>query len=139
MVDLDTLALVRQKYLGLRPVRNEKVQRRWAAAEALGLTRGGIALGAQATGLSRTTIAAGIRELPGGQPGATAETNGRERVRRRGGGRTSVVQHDPAVLEAVEALVEPPTRGDPQSPLRWTCKRTRRLATELQRQGSVLS
>jgi transposase len=139
MVDPDTLALVRQKYTRLSPVMNEKVQRRGAAAEALGLTRGGIALVAQATGLSRTTIAAGIRELQGGQQGATAETNGTERVRRRGGGRKSVVPHDPAVLEALEALVEPTTRGDPQSPLRWTCKSTRRLATELQRQGHVLS
>ena len=139
MVDSAILALVRQKYTRLSPVMNEKVQRRWAAAEALGLARGGIALVAQATGLSRTTIAAGIRELQGGQQGATAETNGTERVRRRGGGRKSVVQHDPAVLAALEALVEPATRGDPQSPLRWTCKSTRRLATELQRQGHVLS
>ncbi len=110
MVDPDTLALVRQKYKRLSPVMNEKVQRQWAAAEALGLAHGGIALVAQATGLSRTTIAAGIRELQGGQQGATPETSGTERVRRRGGGRKSVVQHDPAVLEALEALVEPTTR-----------------------------
>ena len=139
MVDSAILALVRQTYPRLSPVMNEKGQRRWAAAEALGLARGGIALVAQATGLSRTTITAGIRELQGGQPGAPAETNGTERVRRRGGGRKWVVQHDPAVLAAVAALVEPTTRGDPQSPVRWTCKSTCRLATELQRQGHVLS
>lgn len=139
MVDRDTLIGVREKYKRLSPVMNEKVQRRWAAAEALGLARGGITLVAQATGLSRTTIAAGIRELRGGQSTATPEASGTARVRWWGGGRKSVVEQDPGVLEALEALVEPTTRGDPQSPLRWTCKSTRHLATELQRQGHEIS
>jgi DDE family transposase len=139
MADTGNIALLRQKYEWLSAVMNEKVQRQWAAAEALTRPRGGLSLVAQATGLSRTTIAVGIRELRADRlrtaPGATPV----ERVRRPGGGRWGVIQHAPAVLQALEALVEPPTRGAPQSPLRWTCKSTRRLAAELQRQGHALS
>jgi hypothetical protein len=139
MADTGTIALLRQKYELLSPVMNEKVQRQWAATEALTRPRGGISLVAQATGLSRTTIAAGIRELRADRPPAAPGAAPAERVRRLGGGRWPVIQHDPAVLQALEALVEPTTRGDPQSPLRWTCKSTRRLAAELQRQGHALS
>lgn len=139
MADTGNIALLRQKYELLSPVMNEKVQRQWAAAEALTRPRGGISLVAQATGLSRTTIAAGIRELRADRPLAAPGATPAERVRRPGGGRWPVIQHDPAVVQALEALVEPTTRGDPQSPLRWTCKSTRRLAAELQRQGHVLS
>lgn len=139
MADTDNIALLRQKYELLSPVMNEKVQRQWAATEALTQSRGGISLVAQATGLSRTTIAAGIRELRTDRLPAAPEATLAERVRRLGGGRWPVIQHDPAVLQALEALVEPTARGDPQSPLRWTCKSTRRLAAELQRQGHALS
>jgi len=139
MADTGNIALLRQKYELLSPVMNEKMQRQWAAAEALTRARGGISLVAQATGLSRTTIAAGIRELRVDKPPAAPGATPAERVRRLGGGRWPVIQHDPAVLQALEALVEPTTRGDPQSPLRWTCKSTRRLAAELQRQGHALS
>jgi len=85
---------------------------------------------AQATGLSRTTITAGLRELvlPSGQRAAEAL-----RVRRPGGGRKPLAETDPGLLAALEALIEPTTRGDPESPLRWTCKSTRRLAEELTR------
>jgi hypothetical protein len=124
MADPGNIALLRQKYELLSPVMNEKVQRQWAATEALTRPRGGISLVAQATGLSRTTIAAGIRELRADRLPAAPKATPAERVRRLGGGRWPLIQHDPAVLQALEALVEPTTRGDPQSPLRWTCKST---------------
>lgn len=86
---------------------------------------------ARATGLSRTTIAAGLREL---DLPAAQRANEAARVRRTGGGRKPLTHADPELLGALEALIEPLTRGDPQSPLRWTCKSTRRLADELTRQ-----
>ena len=116
MADTGNIALLRQKYELLSPVMNEKMQRQWAAAEALTRARGGISLVAQATGLSRTTIAAGIRELRADRPPVAPGATPAERGCRLGGGRWPVLQHDPAVREAREALGEPTTRGDPQSP-----------------------
>jgi transposase len=132
------IAVVRQKYELLSPVMNERVRRQWAASEALALARGGITLVAEATGLSRTTITAGLRELRTGLPEEATVPQG-ERVRRRGAGRQPLTQHDSTLLRELEALVEPTTRGDPMSPLRWTCKSTRKLAEELQRQDHVVS
>jgi transposase len=111
---------------------DERRRRQWAAAEARELGWGGIALVARATGLSRPTITAGLRELEQPAPQRAAEAT---RVRRPGGGRKPLVETDPGLLAALESLVEPVTRGDPESPLRWTCKSTRRLAEELARQG----
>jgi len=118
-------------YRTLRPELDERRRRQWAAAEARELGWGGVVAVARATGLSRTTITAGLRELkrPARQRAAEAT-----RVRRPGGGRKSATQVDPQLQAALEALIEPTTRGDPQSPLRWTCQSTRRLATELTRQ-----
>ncbi len=107
------------------------MRRQWAAAEARDLGWGGVTAVARATGLSRVTITAGLRELR--QP-AKQRTVEATRVRRPGGGRRALTVSDPAVLAALEALIEPMTRGDPESPLRWTCKSTRRLADELTRQ-----
>jgi transposase len=103
----------------------------WAAAEASSLPRGGVSLVAQATGLSRTTIHAGIRELKQrkGKPQPTGP------IRRAGGGRKPLTFHHPELPKALEQLVEPVVRGDPESFLRWTAKSTRKLATELGRQG----
>src|SRR5512135_2119881 len=111
---------------------DERRRRQWAAAEARELGWGGISLVARATGLSRPTITAGLRELEQPAPQRAAAAT---RVRRPGGGRKPLVETDPGLLTALEALVEPVTRGDPESPLRWTCKSTRRLAEELTRQG----
>lgn len=86
MADTDNITLLRQKYEWLSSVMNEKVQRQWAAAEALTRPRGGISLVAQATGLSRTTIAAGIRELRTDRPPVAPRATPAERVRRPGGG-----------------------------------------------------
>jgi len=132
------IAKVRQKFEMLRPVLTERVRRQWAASEALALPRGGITLVAQATGLSRTTIGAGIRELRAGPPSRPAADPSR-RSRRPGGGRHCVEVDDPTLCRDLEQLVDPATRGDPMSPLRWTCKSTRTLAQELRRQGHRVS
>jgi len=110
---------------------DERVRRQWAAAEARELGWGGVTMVAEATGLSRTTISAGLRELE--LPSAERSVEAL-RVRRPGGGRKPLAAADPGLVAALEALIEPTTRGDPESPLRWTCKSTRRLADELTRQ-----
>jgi hypothetical protein len=117
---------------------NERMRRQWAACEALALERGGVAAVAKATGLSRTTIWAGMRALQQPQ-GGTGEPLVAERSRAPGAGRHPLVDTDPTLVNDLEALVEPTTRGDPQSPLRWTCKSTRQLAEELQRRGHQVS
>ena len=138
---MDTLTIVagvRQKFDLLRPIMTERMRRQWAASEALALPRGGMTLVAQATGLSRTTIWAGVRELQ--NPSASPRrVNDPRRSRREGGGRHLVEVNDPRLLEDLERLVDPATRGDPISPLRWTCKSTRKLADELQRRGHDVS
>ncbi len=136
MQDAETVERIRRKYRGLRVEMDERARRQWAAAEARELGWGGVSAVARATELSRTTITAGLRELdlPAEQRAAEAT-----RVRRPGGGRKPLTQTDPGLWPALESLVEPTTRGDPESPLRWTCKSTRRLAEELTRQRHRVS
>lgn len=124
-------ATLHQKYAALAAVLDERSRRLWAATEARAIGRGGQTLVAKATGLSRNTIASGLRELASESP----PVPGRGRVRRPGGGRKTLSKQDPTLVGDLEALVEPTTRGDPQSPLRWTCKSVRQIALELQRQG----
>ena len=113
----------------LQPELDERARRCWAATEAPALGYGGASAVARACGIARNTIAAGTREL-------SAPTRlGADRIRRPGAGRRPLAQTDPGLPAAPDALVEPATRGDPQSPLRWTCKSTRRLADELTRRG----
>src|SRR3954452_25432291 len=133
-----TLEGVRRKFELLRPLMNERMRRQWAACEALTLSRGGVTLVAQATGLSRTTIWAGLRELrhPDGVPDDDLPA---DRSRHAGAGRPLVAEADPTLVKDLEALVEVTTRGDPQSALRWTCKSTRNLAEDLKRQGHRIS
>jgi hypothetical protein len=131
MQDAQALERIRRKYRALLPELDERRRRQWAAAEARELGWGGVSLVACATGLSRPTITAGLREL---QQCTTQRAAQAARVRRPGGGRRLVTEADPGLLAALESLVEPVTRGDPESPLRWTCKSTRRLAEELVRQ-----
>jgi len=129
-----TLEAVRRKFELLHPLMNERMRRQWAACEALTLPRGGVTVVAQATGLSRTTIWAGLRELrhPEDRPDDDLSF---ERSRQDGAGRPFLEEVDPTLVGDLEALLEATTRGDPQSPLRWTCKSTRNLAEELNRQG----
>ena len=129
---------IRQKYECLRPAMNERMRRRWAATEALSLGWGGVTTVAVATGLTRKTIHFGIRELEAeaADPGLTLPP---DRVRRAGAGRKPITHKQPKLLTALDALVEPTARGDPRSPLRWSCKSTRRLAEALRRQGFQVS
>src|SRR5215470_6094917 len=132
------LEAVQTKYQRLYPLMNERMRRQWAACEALALGRGGVAAVARATGLARTTIWAGMRALQH-PAGLAVEDLPAERSRAPGGGRHTLVANEPRLAKDLEALVEPTTRGDPMSPLRWTCKSTRQLAEELQRQGHQVS
>jgi hypothetical protein len=132
MHDANTLERIRQKFVSLDPIMDERVRRQWAASEAIALGWGGVSLTAQATGLARNTITQGVRELKERQ--ARPETSVLMRVRRVGAGRKSITETDSNLLKALDALVDPVTRGHPESPLRWTCKSTRKLAKELQKQ-----
>jgi hypothetical protein len=130
--------VIAKKYKRLKSHLDEATLRMWAATEAESLGRGGVTLLARSTGLSRTTIHAGVRELeqPRGKRGAPPP---RERIRRPGGGRKRLTDKQPGLLPDLERLVDPLTRGDPRSPLRWTCKSTSRLAAELKAQGHTVS
>jgi Rhodopirellula transposase DDE domain len=111
---------------------DERSRRQWAGAEALELGWGGVTAVATATGMARDTIQAGVREVR--CRAAHPDEPTRSPIRRGGGGRKPLAETDPGLVAALEALVEPLTRGDPESPLRWTCKSTRKLARELTRQ-----
>jgi Rhodopirellula transposase DDE domain len=128
----DIIARLREKFAVLEAVLDERGRRLWAVTEARALGPGGQTLVAQAMGLSRRTIYQGLREFEHRSEGHQAAP---PRVRRPGGGRKPLTYHDPTLLAALEALVEPTSRGDPESPLRWTCQSVRPLAAELQRQG----
>ena len=130
---MDNVEKIRAKYEALSPALNERMRRLWAGTEARALGRGGIAIVARGTGLARNTIVRGLEEL--GEAGAMDSW----RSRRSGGGRKAKAVLDPSIKEALESLVEPVTRGDPESPLRWTCKSTRKLALELGVLGYAVS
>jgi transposase len=108
---------------------DERARRRWAATEAESIGRGGIAAVAEATGMSDRTVRDGIREVREGRVVPVG------RQRRAGGGRKPLEDGQPDLFNAVDALVEPTERGDPQSPLRWTCKSLTNLQNELRDQG----
>jgi transposase len=129
-VNLKTL---RRKYAALRSVLTERSRRVWAASEAVAIGHGGIGVVEAATGISRSTISRGIRDL------ATEADLPAERTRRSGGGRKRTVAKDAALVTDLDTLVEPTASGDPDSPLRWTSKSVRHLATELQAMGHIVS
>jgi Rhodopirellula transposase DDE domain len=140
MPESEIIAAVRNKYQALRPVLDEKVRRRWAACEAMAIGWGGITVVAEATGLSRPTIRAGLAEVRGGASDAEEDPAAeRQRLRQVGGGRRRVTESDPGLLKALQALLEASTRGEPQSPLLWTSKSTRHLAKALAHQGHQVS
>jgi hypothetical protein len=119
-----------QKLAAILPYLHEKQRRLLLATEARSLGRGGISRVARASGVSRPTIQKGMDEL---DDPTTA------RIRQVGGGRKKSREHDPTLVGALEALVDPDSRGDPMSPLRWTCKSTRQLAQALKQQGHMIS
>jgi len=124
---------LRAKYKSLAPELNERARRIWAATEARDIGRGGIALVARATKISYSTIVRGLNEL---KSGAGVPSG---RVRRTGGGRKSSLAKDPDLMSDLDALVEPTASGDPESPLRWTSKSVRILATHLKAEGHTVS
>ena len=113
----------------MRGLLNERSRRRWAAAEARSHGRGGIAAVARATGISEGTVRRGLAEL---DAGGELEA---ERVRRAGAGRPGILEREPGLSEALDALIDPVTRGDPESPLRWTSKSAAKLAAALTEMG----
>ena len=128
------MEVIRAKFLALKPVMDERLTRLWAGAEAEALGEGGISIVEAATGMSRTTIRVGRDELRAGVDSADVVN-----VRRAGGGRPSIEATSPEIVDVLEGLVDPVTRGDPESPLRWTSKSTRKLASELGAQGYKVS
>ncbi len=128
------VTLIRAKFLALKPVMDERLARLWAGAEAEAIGAGGITLVAAATGMSRTTIRAGRDELRKGVAACDVV-----KVRRAGAGRPAIEKRKPEIIDALEHLLEPAVRGDRESPLRWTSKSTRKLSTELDRQGYSIS
>ncbi len=122
---------IRERFSAVAPFLDERGRRLVAAAEAFAAGYGGIAAVAIATGVAPSTIGRGLKELAQDEPS--------ERVRRPGAGRKPTISKAPTLLSDLEALVEPTTRGDPESPLRWTCKSVRRLAQALQAQGHEVS
>lgn len=124
---------IRDRFVALAPHLDERGRRSFAAAEARSAGYGGIAAVARATGIAPSTIGRGLAELAGA---AEVPAN---RKRRTGGGRKALTATDPALLDDLLALVSPSERGDPMSPLRWTCKGLRRLAAELRAMGHKIS
>ena len=137
MISVRIVKGIDEKYSALCGAFDERTRRLWAASEAMALGHGGVAAVSRATGLAESTIRAGRRELRQKKSGVAGESS--PRVRRPGGGRKKLIEHDPELLNALDALVEPTTRGTPTSPLRWTCKSTRHLAKELTRRGHPIS
>lgn len=136
MEDAKIEARIRRKFRMVVVELDERRRRQWAAAEARDAGWGGISLVARATGLSRPTIMAGLKEL---DLSSSSRAIAAARVRSPGGGRWLLTRSDPGLLNALEQLIEPATRGDPMSPLRWTCKSTDKLAEELTRQNHPVS
>jgi len=135
MIGAEIVEQIRIKYEAFTPYLNEQTRRVWAAIEARSLGHGGISAVSEATGLSRNTVAAGQRTLEAEASGTIVAGV----VRQPGGGRKRVEEQDERLIESLDHLVEPMTRGDPQSPLRWTCKSVSKLAQALKQQGHQVS
>ena len=135
MSDVDA---IREKFLLLGPVMDERALRLWAAAEARTLGAGGTATVTRATGIRKKRLLAGRLELEEFERHPPTLKPRQQRVRRPGAGRKPLTETDPTLLSDLESLVDPLTRGDPESPLRWTAKSTRTLAAELRRMGHAV-
>ena len=142
---MDEAALIEAKYRALAGRLDEATLRLWAAAEARSLGRGGVSTVAKAVDMSRTTVYAGLAEIEAAEMSARKRRKvagpavASTRIRAPGGGRKKLIDLDESLLADLEALVEPTSRGDPMSALRWTCKSTTRLAQELSLQGHQVS
>ena len=125
--------MIKKRFDILAPFLNERLRRIFAAAEAEIIGYGGISIVSRETGVSRRAIAQGCEEIK--QP----PIKDKKRIRKKGGGRKRTVDKDPTLKKDLESLIEPVTRGDPESPLRWTCKSVRNLSDELNRMGHKTS
>lgn len=121
---------INEKYEWISEYLNEKSRRIWAATEANSIGWGGITAISKATGIDAKTIRKGIAEL-----GEKKDGESKDRIRRKGGGRKKLKDTEKNILKALESLVNPVTRGDPESPLRWTCKSTYKLAEAMVKKG----
>ena len=130
---------IRQRHAALAPVLDERRLRLWAAAEAKSLGRGGIAAVTEATGIRSKRIMNGMRELRDHELSPPIEKPREQRIRKPGAGRKPLTEKDPTLVRDLESLVDPVTRGDPESPLRWSCKSTGKLAEELRAMGHTVS
>ena len=133
MQDTAALRQIKSRYRSLGPLMDERLRRQWAATEAQAYGRGGLSAVSSATRMSRNTIRKGLAELAARKKNPKAVLDAR--VRKKGGGRKRLTETDPDLAEALDQLVEPTSRGDPMSALRWTCKSTVNLADALTRQG----
>ena len=131
--------LITKRFELLAPLLDERQLRLYVAAEAMVLGRGGISLASQATGISRPTITTGYKELLEQDAKKSAPSAATVRVRKVGGGRKRAIDLDETLRSDLEGLIDPVTRGDPESPLRWTSKSVRKLADELKRMGHKTS
>lgn len=131
--------LIKKRFEFLAPLLNERQLRLYVAAEALVLGRGGITVASQATGISRPTITIGCKELLDQKAKEAAAISPSLRARKKGGGRKRTIEVDETLRSDLEGLIEPVTRGDPESPLRWTAKSVRNLADELKKMGHKTS
>ena len=134
---MDEDARISARHKALEAVLNERQRRLHAAIEAKLLGHGGVKRVHDATGVARGSILAGLKELEEAVQPVSSGVSGR--VRRAGGGRKRLAQHDSSLLQILERLIEPTTRGDPESPLRWTCKSLMQLARELTASGHPIS
>jgi hypothetical protein len=136
MINIAVIDGIKRKFHRMKAELDERGRRCWAANEALELGHGGIKAVAQATGLGKCTILGGCEDIC---QDSTTTDHSKRRIRHLGGGRKLLSVIDPGLVAALEALVSPATRGDPMSPLRWTCKSTRKLAKALAAQGHNVS
>jgi len=130
---------IRTRFETLAPLLDERLRRFMAAAEAKAIGHGGATLVSNVTGVSRRAIWAANKELQSGEVADADLTQTTDRIRKPGGGRKKTVDKDPVLKENLDSLVNPFTRGDPESPLRWTCKSVRKLAEELKAMGHKTS
>lgn len=129
---------IERRFRCLSAFLDERMRRLVAAAESEAIGYGGVSAVARATGVSRRAITEGVKELKRRQVTRQSRSS-QVRIRRKGAGRKRVIEKDLTLLEDLDRLVDPVTRGDPESPLRWTCKSVRRLAEELQQEGHAVS
>ena len=131
---MDELSEMKSRYNLIKQFFNEKARRLFLAAESKAIGWGGIENVSRATGVSSDTISKGCKELE-----EEPEVIESGKIRKPGGGRKKLIDMDLTLLSDLDSLIEPTTRGDPESPLRWTCKSTRKLARELKNMGHNVS